>query len=285
MSEADLTSIENGIWMCYRHGKLIDADDCTYTPELLKEWRRLAERCSELRHALGRELTPDDLAAEAFATQTVGLTSSDLVRGIADVVRDSGMEIIWGKEPALAIRDAAIEIARNALTHGMATEVEITVTAHSVELLDDGAFFSLTDLEMAENPRGGAQSMLRLRSGAPNVIVSYIRKDDRNVVKITSTQNLSKLLATHPCSTTLYGAPSSVEAAMTFIEERSECGTIFLRPLHGILSYSDLFSLEAGLAARGLTERDIVLVMDAHSEGIRAFLEQKIPNVRLIESR
>ncbi|MBN9889729.1 hypothetical protein [Salipiger abyssi] len=271
--------------MCYRHGKLIDADDCTYTPELLKQWRRMAERRSELRHALGRELTPDDLAAEAFATQTVGLTSPDLMPRVAEVVRDSGMEIIWGKEPALAIRDAAIEIARNALTHGMATEVVITVTAHSVELSDDGALFSPTDLEMAETPRGGAHSMLRLRSSAPNVIVSYIRKEDRNVVTLTSTQNLNKVLAEHPCSTTVYGAPSSVAAAMTFIEERSECGTIFLRPFRGILSYSDLFSLKAGLTARGLTERDIVLVMEAHSEGIRKFLEQEIPNVRMIESR
>jgi hypothetical protein len=36
-----LASIENGIWMCYSHGKLIDADESAYTPEILKGWRRL----------------------------------------------------------------------------------------------------------------------------------------------------------------------------------------------------------------------------------------------------
>lgn len=285
MSPAELRAIENGIWMCYRHGKLIDADECTYTPQLLKEWRRLAERRAELRHALGRELTPDDLATEALATQTVALASPDLAREVADVVRNSGMESIWGNKSALAIRDAAIEIARNALTHGLATQVRLTVTAHSLELSDDGAQFSLTDLEMAETPRGGVQALLQLRSSAPSVVLSYIRKEDRNVVTLASTQTLDKVLETHPCSTTLYGARSSVEAAMTFIEERSECGTIFLRPVNGILSYSDLYNLKIGLITRGLTARDIVLAMESHSEGIRKFLEKEIPNVRLIESR
>jgi hypothetical protein len=101
MSPAELTAIDNGIWMCYRHGKLIDADEFTYTPQLLREWRRLAERSAELRHALGRELTTDDLATEALATQTVALTSQDLAREVADVVRNSGMESIWGSNSAL----------------------------------------------------------------------------------------------------------------------------------------------------------------------------------------
>ena len=285
MSQAALIAIENGIWMCYRHGKLIDADECTYTPHILKEWRRLAERRAELRNALGRELTPDDLATEALATQTVALASPDLAREVGDVVRNSGMGSIWGEKSALAIRDAAIEIARNALTHGLATQVRLTVTPHSLELSDDGARFSLADLEMADIPRGGVQAMLQLRSSAPSVVISYIRQEDRNVVTLASKQTLDKVLKTHPCSTTVYGARSSVEAAMTFIEDRSECGTIFLLPINGILSYSDLYNLKDSIFSRGLTTRDIVLVMESHSEGIRKFLEKEIPNVRLIESR
>jgi hypothetical protein len=159
------------------------------------------------------------------------------------------------------------------------------VTAHSLELSDDGAPFSLTDLEMAEAPRGGVQALLQLRSSAPSVVQSYIRKEGRNVVTLASTQTLHKVLETHPCSTTVYVGHSSVEAAMTFIEERPECGTIFLRPVYGTLSYSDLYNLKAGLIARGLTTRDIVLAMGSHSEGIRRFLANEIPNVRLIESR
>lgn len=285
MTRAELSAIQNGIWMCYRHGKLIDADDCTYTPDILKDWRRLAERRAELRHVLGRELTSDDLATEALAAQTIALATPDLVREIADVVRNSGMESIWGCTSALAARDAAIEIARNALTHGLATQVRLKVTAHSLELSDDGTPFSLEDLETAKSPRGGVRAVAQLRSGAPGVVLSYIRQEDRNLFTLASTQALDELLETHPCSTAVYGGRSSVEAAMTFIEERPECGTIFLRPLHGILSYSDLYSLKSGLITRCLTGRDIALVMKPHSEGIQNFLAEEMPNVRLIVSR
>ena len=49
LSVDELRSIDNGIWMCYTHGKLIDADEATYTPEMLKYWRKLAERKAQLR--------------------------------------------------------------------------------------------------------------------------------------------------------------------------------------------------------------------------------------------
>lgn len=35
--------IDNGIWMCQTHSKLIDADDSAYTVETLLEWKRAAE--------------------------------------------------------------------------------------------------------------------------------------------------------------------------------------------------------------------------------------------------
>lgn len=285
MTKAELSAIENGIWMCYRHGKLIDADECTYTPDLLKDWRRQAERRAELRHALGRDLTPDDLATEALAAISIELATPDLVHEIAAIVSHSGMEAIWGGPSALAARDLAIEIARNALTHGGAKQFSARVTAHGLELSDDGSPFSLADLEETLSPRGGLRALAQLRRSAPNIVLSYIRKGERNVVTLASTSALEELLATNPCSTAVYGGSASVEAAMQFIQDRPECGTIFLRPRYGILSYSDLYNLKSGLVMWGLTERDIALVMDPHSEGISKFLAEEMPNVRLIMTR
>src|SRR4051812_7840182 len=54
MSAMELMSINNGIWMCYEHGKLIDTDEATYSPDLLNYWRKLAESKAQLRQALGR---------------------------------------------------------------------------------------------------------------------------------------------------------------------------------------------------------------------------------------
>ncbi|WP_370237867.1 hypothetical protein [Brevundimonas sp.] len=41
-------SIENGIWLCQAHAKLIDDDELTYPPSLLREWKETAEHMAAL---------------------------------------------------------------------------------------------------------------------------------------------------------------------------------------------------------------------------------------------
>ena len=56
MSIKALKSIDNGIWMCYQHGKIIDTDECTYSPFLLEQWRGLAEVKARIRHEHGADV-------------------------------------------------------------------------------------------------------------------------------------------------------------------------------------------------------------------------------------
>ena len=49
MSSDERRSVQNGIWMCKLHGKSIDSPDPTFTVELLREWKRLAEEYSHRR--------------------------------------------------------------------------------------------------------------------------------------------------------------------------------------------------------------------------------------------
>ncbi len=44
-------SIENCIWMCQTHARLIDTDDVTYTVDILKQWKKEAEKESSKRLA------------------------------------------------------------------------------------------------------------------------------------------------------------------------------------------------------------------------------------------
>ena len=53
MTPEERKSIENGIWLCQTHAKLIDTDEVTYTVELLKEWKSLAEKNASQRLADG----------------------------------------------------------------------------------------------------------------------------------------------------------------------------------------------------------------------------------------
>jgi hypothetical protein len=43
-----LSGFGNGIWLCQRHAKLIEDDELTFTPSLLREWKETAEHMAAL---------------------------------------------------------------------------------------------------------------------------------------------------------------------------------------------------------------------------------------------
>lgn len=87
----DLTSemrsdISNGIWLCQTHAKLIDDDEFTYTPGVLRDWRDTAEHMAALE-AKGfavRRANPfpeiEKKAPELVAEMRQDLTGQPLVR-------------------------------------------------------------------------------------------------------------------------------------------------------------------------------------------------------------
>lgn len=279
----ELRSIENGIWMCYRHGKIIDTDECSYTPQLLADWRRLAERRAGLRHELGRELGDGDLLSEALAKVTVELQVPEATHKIAEVIQVSCLGEVWGTQNALTVRDFVAEICRNALTHGGATNFQLTVSDRSLILSDDGDAFSLADLLRSDRPQGGATSLKQMQCRAPGLVASYVRQENRNVTYIGSTNAFDEMLSTSPCTTYLSGGRASIQAAMKFVEAHPECGTIFLRPTHGFLSYSDIHSLLAVISQYNFGDRDIAMIIEPHSEGLKNFIAEAIPSIRVIE--
>ena len=44
MTSNERKSIDNGVWMCRHHAKLIDADFINYSAETIQQWKKLAER-------------------------------------------------------------------------------------------------------------------------------------------------------------------------------------------------------------------------------------------------
>lgn len=51
MSHDERKSIDNGIWLCQTHAKLIDTDESTYTVEVIKGWKKQAEEQASKRLA------------------------------------------------------------------------------------------------------------------------------------------------------------------------------------------------------------------------------------------
>ena len=80
--------INNGIWLCQRHAKLIDDDELSYPPSLLREWKETAEQMAALEakgFAICRASPFPDLEKKApklIAEMQCDLKKQPLVRQI-----------------------------------------------------------------------------------------------------------------------------------------------------------------------------------------------------------
>ena len=106
--DATLTSemrsdIANGIWLCQTHAKLIDDDELTYTPALLREWKDTAEHMAalEARGFAVRRASPfpglEKKAPQLIAEMRADLHQSPLVREF--ILLSKGMMFNYGRTP------------------------------------------------------------------------------------------------------------------------------------------------------------------------------------------
>ncbi len=65
MTSSERKSIDNGIWMCRNHAKLIDSDEARHTVEQLRKWRREAEARAEKRLRAGSARNGVDVSTPA----------------------------------------------------------------------------------------------------------------------------------------------------------------------------------------------------------------------------
>lgn len=82
MTSEERSSIDNGIWMCRTHAKLIDSDEKTHTVEQLRQWKVEAEARAERRVRDGAAAAPfrKSLAVDRAAGAGTDEPSSDLRR-------------------------------------------------------------------------------------------------------------------------------------------------------------------------------------------------------------
>jgi hypothetical protein len=140
LSPDQLKGIDNGIWMCATHARLIDRDEIIYTIPMLQLWRRIREQKAKLRQQLGREIEFGparfaDLPLVGDEIKLNGVGSEN--ETVGNALLNSCVHEIWGKGLAEAVRDLAIELIRNAFGHGHATEFTLSIVCgvHNVRLV------------------------------------------------------------------------------------------------------------------------------------------------------
>ncbi|MFB3302662.1 hypothetical protein [Pseudomonas sp. AMR01] len=284
MSQEERRNVKNGIWMCFKHGKQIDNDECRFTSELLFKWKEVAERKAQIEQELGRALSKDSrrllhigLPKHMIKIATANGSENAL---IGDALRDSCASAIWGENLIGYVRDYLIERTRNAFKHGGATEVKIEVSAKQIVLIDDGDKFDHLELLNSNRARGGAASKKKLLEKYSNEVVSVVRRvGDHNFSTFSLLVDADELAQVTPCTIELrYGMEESPNFNLEIFES---CSHIYVT-LPRYFSTSDLYWLHTILPALDNDESRLVFVMREVADYIPGELARSYPQSRIM---
>lgn len=283
MTAAELSSIENGIWMCQTHGKMIDADEATYTPGVLVQWRKLAEFRAKIRQQFGGDIDivsyRGDMDLASFE-ENINLSDSLGERIREYMIRSCAIDV-WGRDLHNALRELLFEVSQNAFKHGGAKEISMEVDYNKITISYDGTAFSLDDLANHSSDRGGASCIRSFRTRyAKKVVLSYFYKNDKNNISISFPAKKEDVAQATPCCVTFDVEDVDwVKEVSDFVLLSGSCETIYLVPTSDF-SFSHLRFLPPSF--RNFTSRK-VLVTDSMSESLLEHVKERFPDIEVMQ--
>ena len=280
MTSEERKSASNGIWMCYTHGKLIDTDENRFTIERLKKWKEIAEFRAQFIHEHGDKITinPIDIQHITLPSLTIKLNGLGIENiTIGEAIDDSCMCQIWGEDTANSIRDVAIEVCRNAFTHGNATLFELIIEPDRLRLIDNGNEFNLQDLLDSENKSGGSLSLRNLANNNSIILISD-RDKNNNQYTFSYITDGSQILKLTPCAIK-FDNITILRRKIPF-EIYKPCKEIFII-VSRYVSYSDIFLFKKLIIDLKINEDKITIAISA-SCGVTKEFREAYPNARVI---
>jgi hypothetical protein len=281
MTNEDRKSAGNGIWCCYTHGKLIDTDETRFSIKMLQDWKIIAELIARIMVEKGcsYEDAAKQFTFRELVTETIKVQDADNdSQLIGDMLKDCEVELSWGKEKAYIVRDLLIELTRNALTHGKATEVQITINDNQITLCDNGEKFnSKTSLN---NGKGGTWAASAMRKLELNKIIwVYYYEFGQNVTRLAYIGKNIHLENLTPCSievkrTELYRGEFKIKAAET-------CEDIYVI-IPQYLVYSDIACVKMALEGFDITNKSVTLICKHVSDGVVQQAKVYLPEFHII---
>lgn len=285
-------SIENGVWMCYTHGKLIDSDEVRFTISMLKKWRELAEFRARYRqeHGSDKPLPSDRLLAIGFADHILSFSTLDNdTEVIGCALIDSCVPLVWGTKLGHAIRDVLVEILRNTFIHGKATYCHIVIRRHSIYVTDNGTDFNWLNLPNIKTGRGGAAAVKHIieRYGDKLVLGSK-RLDNENQTMIALAHSFDDIALVSPCSFELSAQGSEyIRQTWTmpsswFPSTTDACRVIYII-LPEFMALSDAMLFSNVMKSKNIGDKHIVFVTRNTSCGVKEHLLGFFPTARVID--
>lgn len=277
--------INNGIWMCYTHGKMIDADETRFSIEILQKWKDIAttvaqimveENC-EYKKAL-KYLKFTDLAINNVLIDGVG-SENEIIGNAMD---DCCVSISWGKHLSYAVRDFIIEHIRNAFQHGKATEINFEARNNRLIITDNGKDFDPRKLLDSDNESGGTVSIKELISRfSSKLILSTQRDNNLNVTTIAKIKNADDILEITPCSYKINNQEFRQGNINILISE--SCKELFV-VLPSPITLSDLRRLDNLLIYLTTEKRSLIFITTHLSELVVGKIKAQFPNSQVIET-
>jgi hypothetical protein len=283
LSQEKLIEINNGIWMCYQHGKIIDADEVTYTIPMLKTWRELAELEAKLTQEQGKGI---DLSTYAFSRiplpenemEVSSLDSENQI--IGDAYTNSCISAIWGKDVADAARDLTIEFARNALTHGRANRFILTIKPNSIILTDDGDYFDSQQLQGGSSQGGGTTALNRLLNKfGDRVLFLSSREVSLNKHLISLPKTPEEVLTLTDCSIKV--EINQLHEGRMIIQSLEGCENIYL-VLPTFFTFSDAYQIPRLIASYLPKNKMYIFVGRDISDNVSKTLLQIVPDSKFM---
>ncbi|GGA29143.1 hypothetical protein [Dyella nitratireducens] len=281
LTPAQRASIDNGIWCCSTHAKLIDKDEVTYTVKMLKQWRVLAEKRAQLRQAYGDNAIKNhgELLSTGLAEDSVALEHTpDINEKIGIAVKNSWISDICGEEVARTLRDFVIEYARNAFMHGAATTLRVDFNQDSITVEDDGGEFQVVSLLSEDSCGGGMAFRALLATKQLGYASSRRTGDKKNHLHIPFVTNPLDLPKANPCAISL-SRQDAIFGHVNF-SNLLHCDRIFI-VAQGPVSYSDIPHF-AGIA-RNLQKGNpkAILILPDVSRGVIARFREIYPSITI----
>lgn len=268
MTPDQRSSIDNGIWCCNTHAKLIDTDEVSYSVEMLKQWKTLAERRAQLRQAYGNDTDAHlgDLVSLGLAPYKVEVQDShELNDIIGNAVEFSWLADICGKEVAHVLRDFLIEHSRNAFSHGGASTVNIEINTNSIKIIDNGAEFHVSQLHSGDFRGGGKALSILLQTNALGHISSRRIEGRINTVHIPFVLRALELPDVNPCAISL--GRETVRGSSIDVERFVSCDRVYI-VAPNFVCYSDGPIFEQALREIINEQPNVVLILPEASEHV-----------------
>lgn len=202
MTPEERSSINNGIWMCYKHGKLIDTDESRFTIDILQSWKNIAEKRAQIILDGTSGISRDSFTEFLLAENEISISelgNENIIIGQA--LKDSCVSLLWGERLENAVRDLSIEVCLNSIIHGNANFFNVNIKKGGIELIDDGEEYDPLGLNDSKNKSGGTITVQHLLKYFEKELIVVSKRQGRlNKIVISFVKCVEDVVRINPCS-------------------------------------------------------------------------------------